>query len=84
MCRLMSNYKKEKTGDGSLNPMLRLWAGAFAGVVAMSSTYHLDMVRGRLTVQEGKQYTGILHAYQQIIKHVRTHTPARLLMSAPA
>jgi solute carrier family 25 (mitochondrial phosphate transporter), member 23/24/25/41 len=37
----------------------------------MSSTYHLDMVRGRLTVQEGhahQQYRGILHAYQCIVR----------------
>ena len=48
-------------------------AGAMAGVIAMSSTYHLDMVRGRLTVQEGfhkQQYRGILNAYQEIISKV--------------
>ena len=31
--------------------MLRLGAGAIAGIIAMSATYPLDMVRGRLTVQ---------------------------------
>jgi hypothetical protein len=48
-------------------------AGAMAGIVAMSSTYHLDMVRGRLTVQERRshQYRGIIHAYQEIIAKVR-------------
>lgn len=48
-------------------------AGAMAGIIAMSSTYHLDMVRGRLTVQEGfhkQQYRGILHAYQEIVSKV--------------
>lgn len=47
-------------------------AGAVAGIIAMSSTYHLDMVRGRLTVQEGRseQYRGIAHAYREIISKV--------------
>ena len=39
--------------DGRLTPGLRLGAGAVAGIVAMSATYPLDMVRGRLTVQGG-------------------------------
>ena len=50
----------------------------------MSSTYHLDMVRGRLTCQEGKtnqQYTGIVHAYKEIIRTVRS---ARFAWSRPA
>lgn len=48
-------------------------AGAGAGIVAMSATYPLDMVRGRLTVQEGRnvQYNGILHAARTILKEVR-------------
>ena len=73
VCRLISNYKKETTGDGTLNPVIRLCAGAVAGIIAMSSTYHLDMIRGRLTVQEGMQtqYTGILNAYSVIIRQVR-------------
>lgn len=36
-----------------MTPGLRLGAGAVAGIVAMSATYPLDMVRGRLTVQGG-------------------------------
>lgn len=70
---MLSNQKKHDTGDGTLNPALRMLAGAAAGIVAMSSTYHLDMVRGRLTVQEGfhqQQYRGILHAYRDIISKV--------------
>jgi hypothetical protein len=73
LCRLLSNQRKAETGDGTLNPVLRMAAGAVAGIVAMSSTYHLDMVRGRLTVQEGfhkQQYSGIMHAYQEIIRKV--------------
>ena len=76
MCRMLSNQRKQQTGDGTLNPVLRMLAGAVAGIIAMSSTYHLDMVRGRLTVQEGsgstQQYRGIMHAYQDIIQKVRT------------
>ena len=34
-----------------MTPVLRLGAGAVAGIIAMSATYPLDMVRGRLTVQ---------------------------------
>lgn len=54
--------------------MLRLLAGAGAGIVAMSATYPLDMVRGRLTVQEGRnvQYTGIVHAARTILREVRS------------
>eukprot|EP00892_Ulva_mutabilis_P008322 jgi/Ulvmu1/5862/UM025_0124.1 len=72
LSRLLSNQRKQQTGDGTLNPVLRMLAGAVAGIIAMSSTYHLDMVRGRLTVQEGsgrtQQYRGIMHAYQDIIQ----------------
>jgi solute carrier family 25 phosphate transporter 23/24/25/41 len=69
--REISNYYRETTGSGQLTPFLRLVAGAGAGIVAMSATYPLDMVRGRLTVQEGKQYRGILHAAQVITREVR-------------
>lgn len=39
--------------DAELTPILRLGAGATAGIIAMSATYPMDMVRGRLTVQVG-------------------------------
>lgn len=39
------------TADAELTPVLRLGAGACAGIIAMSATYPMDMVRGRLTVQ---------------------------------
>ena len=47
-------------------------AGATAGTIAMSATYPLDMVRGRLTVQLERtgQYTGILNAAQSIVRQV--------------
>ena len=37
--------------DAELTPVLRLGAGAVAGIIAMSATYPMDMIRGRLTVQ---------------------------------
>lgn len=37
--------------EAQLTPLLRLGAGACAGIIAMSATYPMDMVRGRLTVQ---------------------------------
>lgn len=37
--------------NAELTPLLRLGAGACAGIIAMSATYPMDMVRGRLTVQ---------------------------------
>jgi hypothetical protein len=71
--RLISDHQREHTGSGELTPGLRLAAGAGAGIVAMSATYPLDMVRGRLTVQEGRnvQYSGILHAARTIMREVR-------------
>lgn len=39
------------TEDAQLTPVLRLGAGACAGIIAMSATYPMDMVRGRITVQ---------------------------------
>ncbi|XP_072991905.1 mitochondrial adenine nucleotide transporter ADNT1-like [Typha latifolia] len=51
--------------DAQLSPVLRLGAGACAGIIAMSATYPMDMVRGRITVQTEKspyQYRGMFHA----------------------
>lgn len=71
-------------GDGQMTPLLRLAAGAGAGIVGMSATYPLDMVRGRLTVQsmEGShRYRGIMHAASVIVKEVGSppHLPQALL-----
>ncbi|GLT90794.1 hypothetical protein SLE2022_087120 [Rubroshorea leprosula] len=65
-------YRKQ-TGneDAQLTPLLRLGAGACAGIIAMSATYPMDMVRGRLTVQTDKsprQYRGIFHALSTVLK----------------
>ncbi|XP_024450901.1 mitochondrial adenine nucleotide transporter ADNT1 isoform X2 [Populus trichocarpa] len=57
--------------DAQLTPLLRLGAGACAGIIAMSATYPMDMVRGRLTVQTDKsprQYRGIAHALSTVLK----------------
>lgn len=70
LSRLISDHQLETTGSPQLTPVLRLLAGAGAGIVAMSATYPLDMVRGRLTVQEGRnvQYNGIVHAARTILR----------------
>mmetsp|Transcript_30652 Transcript_30652/g.78712 ORF Transcript_30652/g.78712 Transcript_30652/m.78712 type:complete len:322 (-) Transcript_30652:669-1634(-) len=55
--------------DGQITPLTRLAAGACAGIIAMSATYPLDMVRGRLTVQEGTgMYNGMWHATKTIMR----------------
>lgn len=59
-----------------MTPLLRLAAGAGAGIVGMSATYPLDMVRGRLTVQSMEavhRYRGIMHATAVIVKEARAH-----------
>lgn len=57
--------------DAELTPGLRLVSGACAGIIAMSATYPMDMVRGRLTVQTEKspyQYRGIFHALSTVLR----------------
>ncbi|XP_076950558.1 mitochondrial adenine nucleotide transporter ADNT1-like [Bidens hawaiensis] len=57
--------------DAELTPLLHLGAGACAGIVAMSATYPMDLVRGRLTVQTDKspsQYRGIAHALTTVLR----------------
>eukprot|EP00884_Botryococcus_braunii_P019730 jgi/Botrbrau1/6440/Bobra.0034s0016.1 len=70
--RRIAHHLQEQGGDGQMTPLLRLWAGACAGIVGMSATYPLDMVRGRLTVQGGegqvKQYKGITDATIKIVR----------------
>ncbi|KAH9731664.1 mitochondrial adenine nucleotide transporter ADNT1 [Citrus sinensis] len=52
--------------DAELTPLLRLGAGACAGIIAMSATYPMDMVRGRLTVQV--PYVGLNFAVYESLK----------------
>ncbi|KAK7406064.1 hypothetical protein VNO78_07680 [Psophocarpus tetragonolobus] len=57
--------------EAQLTPILRLGAGACAGIIAMSATYPMDMVRGRLTVQteaSPRQYRGIFHALSTVFR----------------
>ncbi|KAJ4823820.1 Mitochondrial adenine nucleotide transporter adnt1 [Turnera subulata] len=65
-------YRRQTGNDeAQLTPLLRLGAGACAGIIAMSATYPMDMVRGRLTVQTDKsprQYRGIFHALTTVLK----------------
>lgn len=68
--------------DGQITPLTRLAAGACAGIIAMSATYPLDMVRGRLTVQEGTgMYNGMWHATKTIMREVRRVLCLRALQS---
>lgn len=68
--RKMAYMSLERGGDGQLTPGLRLLAGAMAGIVGMSATYPMDMVRGRITIQEGTNapYRGMLHATSCIVR----------------
>ncbi|KAG0504060.1 hypothetical protein HPP92_004132 [Vanilla planifolia] len=64
---------RRQTGreDAQLTPVLRLGAGACAGIIAMSATYPMDMVRGRITVQTEKspyQYRGMFHALGMVYR----------------
>ncbi|RXH93748.1 hypothetical protein DVH24_014324 [Malus domestica] len=57
--------------DAQLTPILRLGAGACAGIIAMSATYPMDMVRGRITVQTENspfQYRGMFHALSTVLR----------------
>ncbi|CAN6568285.1 hypothetical protein ACFX2I_000765 [Malus domestica] len=64
---------RDQTGndDAQLTPLLRLGAGACAGIIAMSATYPMDMVRGRITVQTENspfQYRGMFHALSTVLR----------------
>jgi len=57
-----------KKGHDDLTPLLRLTAGGLAGLTSVVSTYPLDLVRTRLSVQTSKRYDGIIHAFKVIFK----------------
>ncbi|KAK8472293.1 hypothetical protein PHAVU_002G163100 [Phaseolus vulgaris] len=64
-------YQQQPGNEAQLTPILRLGAGACAGIIAMSATYPMDMVRGRLTVQteaSPRQYRGIYHALSTVFR----------------
>lgn len=69
---ILSLYRLQ-TGneEAHLTPLLRLGAGACAGIIAMSATYPMDLVRGRLTVQteaSPHQYRGIFNALSTVFR----------------
>jgi len=55
LSRLISDHQLETTGSPQLTPVLRLLAGAGAGIVAMSATYPLDMVRRLAAVRHRRR-----------------------------
>lgn len=64
---------RENHNVNELNSLHRLAAGAGAGIIAMSATYPLEMVRGRLTILNEAMgskspYKGILHAAISIVR----------------
>lgn len=68
---LWLHRQQSGNADAELTPLLRLGAGATAGIIAMSATYPMDMVRGRITVQTDKspyQYRGMIHALSTILR----------------
>ena len=70
LSRKISHALIDAGGDGQMTPALRLAAGAGAGIVGMSATYPMDMVRGRITVEGhhgARQYRGLAHAARVIV-----------------
>ena len=66
-------FQKSNFGpEAELTPVTRLWAGACAGILAMSSVYPIEMVRGRLSVQAetsgSAKYRGIWHGMISIAR----------------
>eukprot|EP00555_Chaetoceros_dichaeta_P005822 CAMPEP_0198263416 /NCGR_PEP_ID=MMETSP1447-20131203/11740_1 /TAXON_ID=420782 /ORGANISM="Chaetoceros dichaeta, Strain CCMP1751" /LENGTH=424 /DNA_ID=CAMNT_0043951979 /DNA_START=63 /DNA_END=1337 /DNA_ORIENTATION=+ len=67
-------YKKSKMGlpddaDITLNPAERLIAGGFAGMIASSMVYPIEVVKTMLTMYPGK-YNGINAAFRGVINEV--------------
>ena len=64
-------FRRTLDPECEMNVFNRLAGGAGAGIIAMTSVYPLDMVRGRLTVQAGTvhQYNGMVDATRKIIQH---------------
>merc|ERR1719384_95467 len=68
------NYKKQKMGlpedaNITLNPMERLVAGGFAGMIASSIVYPIEVVKTMLTMYPGK-YSGIMGAFRGVLQEV--------------
>ncbi|CAL5424104.1 unnamed protein product [Camellia sinensis] len=52
--------------DAQLTPVLCLGAGTCAGIIAMSATYPMDMVRG--IEKSSYQYRGMFHALSTVLR----------------
>jgi len=68
------SYKKtsmglEEDADVTLNPFERLVAGGFAGMIASSMVYPIEVVKTMLTMYPGK-YNGIASAFRGVLKEV--------------
>nr|GEW28727.1 casein kinase 1-like protein HD16 [Tanacetum cinerariifolium] len=50
--------------DAKLTHLLRIRAGACDGIIAMSATYPMDLIRGRITIR----YRGIAHAPRTVLR----------------
>ncbi len=69
MAHGLLEFRRAFDENAEMDVLTRLGGGAGAGIVAMSATYPLDMIRGRLTVQTsggGANYRGIYHAFTAI------------------
>ncbi|KAF6172996.1 hypothetical protein GIB67_006372 [Kingdonia uniflora] len=71
-CAILALYRQQPGNEeASLTPLLRLGAGACAGIIAMSATYPMDLARGRLTVQTDmspSRYRGMFHALKSVLR----------------
>ena len=70
---MLQKYLETNYNIPELNAFHRLMCGAGAGIIAMSATYPLEMVRGRLTILneamgDRSPYRGILHAAVSIVR----------------
>lgn len=68
------SYKKsamglEEDADVRLNPLERLVAGGFAGMIASSMVYPIEVVKTMLTMYPGK-YNGIASAFRGVLNEV--------------
>ena len=66
-------YEKMRTILGNLiegeeTPAMRFVAGGFGGGIATAICYPLDLMRARLSVQNGKQYNGLVGGVKRVLR----------------